>query len=58
MRYNFKKYCKDYQDIENYEAAKKKMSAQRKGMRFFNNGKINKRAKECPPGFIPGRLRK
>ena len=23
MRYNFKKYCKDYQDIENYEAAKK-----------------------------------
>lgn len=40
------------------EDAKKKMSAQRKGMRFFNNGKINKRAKECPPGFIPGRLRK
>ena len=22
MRYNFKKYCKDYQDIENYEKAK------------------------------------
>ena len=40
------------------EDAKKKMSAQRKGMCFFNNGKINKRAKECPPGFIPGRLRK
>ena len=23
MRYNFKRYCKDYQNIENYEAAKK-----------------------------------
>ena len=40
------------------EDAKKKMSAQRKGMRFFNNGKINKRAKECRDGFTPGRLRK
>ena len=29
-----------------------------KGMRFFNNGKINIRAKECPPGFIPGRIKK
>ena len=29
-----------------------------KGMRFFNNGKINIRAKECPPGFVPGRIKK
>ena len=28
-----------------------------KGRRWFNNGKINKRAKECPEGFVPGRLR-
>ena len=29
-----------------------------KGKRWFNNGKICIRAKECPPGFVPGRLRK
>lgn len=29
-----------------------------KGMRFFNNGIINIRAKECPDGFIPGRIKK
>ena len=29
-----------------------------KGMRFFNNGKINIRAKECPEGFVPGRIKK
>lgn len=27
-----------------------------KGVHWYNNGKINKRAKECPDGFIPGRL--
>ena len=26
------------------------------GKHWFNNGKINKRVKECPEGFIPGRL--
>ena len=36
---------------------RKKLSEANKGMRFFNNGKINIRAKECPEGFIPGRLR-
>ena len=36
------------------EALKGKM----KGMCWYNNGKINKRAKECPPGFIPGRLKR
>ena len=29
-----------------------------KGMRFFNNGKINIRAKECPDGFVPGIIKK
>ena len=28
-----------------------------KGKRWYNNGKINIRAYECPDGFIPGRLR-
>ena len=28
-----------------------------KGRRWFNNGKTNIRAKECPEGFVPGRLR-
>ena len=39
------------------EETKKKIGEAKKGMRFFNNGKINKRAKECPPGFIPGRIK-
>lgn len=29
-----------------------------RGTRWFNNGKINIRAKECPDGFTPGQLRK
>ena len=28
-----------------------------KGVHWYNNGKINTRAKECPSGFVPGRLR-
>ena len=28
-----------------------------RGTRWFNNGKINTRAKECPLGFVPGRLK-
>ena len=28
-----------------------------RGTRWYNNGKINTMAKECPPGFIPGRLK-
>ena len=39
------------------EEHKKKMSEAKKGMHFFNNGKINIRAKECPPGFVPGRIK-
>ena len=37
--------------------SKKKMSDANKGMHWFNNGKINKRAKECLPGFVPGILK-
>lgn len=28
-----------------------------KGLRWWNNGSINTRAKECPDGFVPGMLR-
>ena len=39
------------------EAAKGK-NTWTKGRLWVNNGKINKRAYECPEGFVPGRLRK
>ena len=39
------------------EESKKKMSEAKKGTHWFNNGKISKRAKECPPGFVPGRIK-
>ena len=44
------------------EETRKKMSEAQKGnknvrgTRWFNNGKINTMAKECPDGFVPGRL--
>ena len=28
-----------------------------KGLLWFNNGKINTMAKECPEGFVPGRIK-
>lgn len=28
------------------------------GMKFWNNGEKSVRARECPPGFVPGRLKK
>ena len=40
------------------EETKKKMSLQKTGRRWFNNGKINIRAKECPGGFVPGILKR
>ena len=46
------------------EESKKRIGAAQKGNKYhlgkhwYNNGKINIRAKECPPGFVPGRLRK
>ena len=29
-----------------------------RGTRWYNNGKISKRANECPDGFVPGRIKK
>lgn len=40
------------------EEAKKLHSEQMKGKHWFNNGEICVRAKECPEGFVPGRLRR
>ena len=45
------------------EDTRKKMGEAKKGntnvrgTRWYNNGKINIRAKECPEGFVPGILR-
>ena len=39
------------------DETKQKIGEAKKGIRFFNNGKINIRAKECPEGFVPGQLR-
>ena len=39
------------------EETKEKMREAKKGMRWYNNGRINVRAKECPEGFTPGWLR-
>ena len=36
---------------------RKKLSEAKKGMRWFNNGEKCVRAKECPPGFVPGRIK-
>ena len=39
------------------EESKKKMSEAKKGMHWFNNGEKCVRARECPPGFVPGRIK-
>ena len=39
------------------EESKKKMSEAKKGMHWFNNGEKCVRANECPPGFVPGRIK-
>ena len=39
------------------EETKKKLSEAGKGTRWFNNGEINKHCFDCPPGFVPGRLK-
>jgi hypothetical protein len=38
------------------EESRKKISESRKGLRWFNNGKENVTRKECPPGFVSGRI--
>ena len=42
---------------EKISKALKGRPSQNKGKRWFNNGKINIRSKECPDGFVPGMLR-
>ena len=45
------------------DATRKKMGEAKKGntsvrgRRWYNNGEINTRAKECPPGFVSGMLK-
>ena len=48
------KYALGYRHTDE---AKKKLSSVTKGTRWYNNGKINIRAYECPDGFIPGRIK-
>lgn len=40
------------------EERRKKQSETFKLLRWFNNGERSIRAKECPEGFVPGRLKK
>ena len=40
------------------EETRRKISELRRGLHWFNNGQINRQSKECPEGFVPGRLRK
>ena len=39
------------------EEAKMKIGASKKGTRWYNNGEKCIRAKECPEGFVPGRVK-
>ena len=39
------------------EETKNKMSLQKTGRRWYNNGKENRFCFECPPGFVPGMLK-
>ena len=39
------------------EETRKKIAEAYKGCHWFNNCKINIRAKECPEGFVPGRIK-
>ena len=38
-----------------YEA-RKKMSITRTGMGWYNNGEVETKARECPEGYVRGRL--
>lgn len=39
------------------DETKLKLSEVRKGMKFWNNGIINVRSRECPVGFVAGKLK-
>ena len=41
---------------KNSEQCKEKLRISNTGRRFYNNGKINVFVKECPEGFVPGKL--
>lgn len=40
------------------DETKAKLSEVRKGMKFWNDGVRNVRSRECPEGFVPGKLRR
>ncbi len=44
--------------IHRSEDTKRKLSEYFKGMKVYNNGIITIRAKSCPEGFVPGRIKK
>ena len=53
----------DYDKHFNEEARRRMSEAAKgnirtKGMHWYNNGKINTMAKECPQGFVPGIIKK
>ena len=46
------------EETRNKMSEAKKGNTATKGMRWFNNGKINKVCYECPDGFVPGCIHK
>lgn len=52
-----KKMSEAHKGEKRSEETRKKIGAASKGTRWYNNGKINIRAKECPDGFVPGRVK-
>lgn len=53
-----KKNSEAHKGKKHSEESKKRIRSTMKKLHWYNNGEINTRAKECLPGFIPGRLRK
>ena len=52
-----KHFCKNPENIENYEKAKADNFKGWHCHHWYNNGKMNKLCYECPDGFTSGRLR-
>ena len=44
------------EETRNKMSEAKKGNTNTKGMRWFNNGEVNKLCYECPDGFVPGKL--
>ena len=53
-----KKNAEAHKGKHHTEETKKKLREVRKGKHWYNNGKINIMSKECPDGFVPGRIKK